>query len=158
MDEPHPRGLFRPIPYGRRITLTARAPGGADRVLAVREGKLVAVPAADPLAQGAAAQFRVVDLGLGRAALAAADGGAFVSVTGLGEAGVVSLRAVAGKPGDGEAFQWTETPYGDLVLLSLASHRLLRVAPDSGAISADDTYPAPDGLDGTCFVWVSVDE
>jgi hypothetical protein len=40
---------------------------------------------------------------------------------------------------------------GDIALLSVASHRYLRV--DSGTIAARHPGPAPDRKDGACFTW-----
>ncbi len=146
VDEPHPRGLMKPIPFGRTITLSVF---GGGPTLVVRDGRLSAAPAGDPSADGAAARFRVVDRGLGRVALQWGD--RFISVASPGGNGQVSLRA--GRPAEGETFQWTETSYGDLILLSLATHRHLRIDPDSGAVTAGHPGPRPDRRDGSCFVW-----
>jgi xylan 1,4-beta-xylosidase len=145
VDEPHPRGLMKPIPLGRKITLAVSGDGSA---LVVKDGKLSAVPAADPLASGAAAQFKVVDRGLGRVALQWGD--KFISVAAGGKE-QVTLRAR--RPTDTETFQWMETPYGDLILLSLATHRHLRVESGSGVVTADHPGPQPDRKDGSCFTW-----
>jgi xylan 1,4-beta-xylosidase len=146
VDEPHPRGLMKPIPFGKKITLSVFGDG---QVLAVKDGVLSAVPAGDPQAAGTAAQFKVVDRGLGRVALQ--WGEQFVSVAAPGGEGQVKLRS--GRPTDSETFQWTETPYGDLILLSIATHRHLRVDPGSGGVSADHPGPLPDRKDGSCFNW-----
>jgi hypothetical protein len=126
VDEPHPNGLMKPIPFGRGITLTNVAAGSM-------------------LTIGGAKEFMVVDRGLGRVALEA--GGKYVS------AGKGQVVLKAGAPGDAETFQWTETPYGDLVLLSLATHRHLSVDPRTGVITADNPGPKPDRKDGSCFSW-----
>jgi xylan 1,4-beta-xylosidase len=146
VDEPHPRGLMKPIPFGKKITLSVFGDG---QVLAVKDGVLSAVPAGDPQAAGTAAQFNVVDRGLGRVALQ--WGEQFVSVAAPGGEGQVKLRS--GRPTDSETFQWTETPYGDLILLSIATHRHLRIEPGSGVVSADHPGPQPDRKDGSCFNW-----
>jgi xylan 1,4-beta-xylosidase len=130
VDEPHPRGLMKPIPFGQIITLTAVA----DR---------------STLAVGGVKQFKVVDRGLGRVALQS-DGG-YVSVTSPGGKGQVVLKT--GEPADAETFQWTETPYGNLVLLSLATQRHLSMEPGTGAVSADNPGPKPNRKDGSCFDW-----
>jgi len=106
-------------------------------------------PAGDPLASGAVAQFKVVDRGLGRVALQ--WGEKFVSVAAPGDNGQVTLRS--GRPTDSETFQWTETPYGDLILLSLVTHRHLRVEPGDGVVTANHPGPQPDRKDGSCFRW-----
>src|SRR5262245_52576359 len=97
VDEPHRRGLMKPIPFDKKITLTVV---GAGHVLVVKDGLLSTVSAADPLAGGVAAQFKVVDRGLGRVALQWDD--KFVSVAtpeGKGQ-GQVTLRS--GRPTDSE--------------------------------------------------------
>ncbi|HEY3413137.1 MAG TPA: glycoside hydrolase 43 family protein [Armatimonadota bacterium] len=146
IDEPRPHGLTKPIPLGRTITISSL---GSGAVLAADRHMLIAVPKDDARAASAAAAFKVVDRGQGRVALQAGD--AFVSVVASGTAGQVMLRK--GDPADGETFQWVETPYGDLVLLSLASHRYLRIQPNDNAISADSPGPHPGREDGTCLSW-----
>ena len=143
IDEPHPRGLMKPIPFGKKITLSVLGNGPA---LVVQDGVLSAVPAGNPLASRATAQFKVVDRGLGRVALQWGD--KFISVAAKGQ---VILRS--GRPTDAETFQWTETPYGDLILLSLATQRHLRVEPGSGVVTANHPGPRPDRKDGSCFTW-----
>ena len=64
----------------------------------------------------------------------------------------VSLRA--GAPRDAETFQWMETLYGDLMLMSLATHRYLRLEPD-GRVSSDSRGAEPDPNDGTALQWRS---
>jgi beta-xylosidase len=146
VDEPHPRGLMKPIPFGNKIKLSVFGDGSA---LVAQDGLLSAVPAGDPQAGGARAQFKVVDRGLGRVALQ--WGEMFISVAAPGGEGQVTLRA--GRPTDAETFQWSETPYGDLILLSLATHRHLRAEPGSGVVTADHPGPRPDRKDGSCFTW-----
>lgn len=146
VDEPHPRGLMTPIPFGKKITL---AVFGADSMLVVKDGSLSAVPAADPLANGLAAQFKVVDRGLGRVALQWGD--KFISVASPGGKGQVTFKG--GRPTDAETFQWMENVYGDLILLSLVTHRHLRVELGNGVVTADHPGPRPDRKDGSCFIW-----
>ena len=146
VDEPHPRGLTKPIPVGQTITLAIY---GSGSVLVVKDGVLSAVPAGDPRASSPVARFKVVDRGLGRIALQSGSG--YVSVKSPGGKGQVTLKKI--RPTDAETFQWTETPYGDLILLSLATHRHLLVEPGSGAVSADHPGPRPDRKDGSCFRW-----
>ena len=117
VDEPRPSGFTRPIPAGKTIVLENMR--GDDAVLAVKGDALTAAPKSDTTA------FKVIGLPLGRVSLQAPDG-RFVTVAGLGENGRVSLER-AKKPGDdSQSFQWTEMPRGDLLLLSLTSHRHLR--------------------------------
>jgi beta-xylosidase len=142
--EPHPRALTTPIPMGRTITLTTL---GGDFLLGAAGDSLRGVGATGR--RSTAPRFRVVDRGLGRVALRTAAG--FVSVDTAGTASRVVVRP--GEPSDAETFQWIETPYGGLVLLSLATHRYLRIAPGSGAVAADRPGPAPDRSDGATFRW-----
>ena len=130
VHEPQPRGLTQPIPVGRTIALRA-----AERDT--------------PLAVDGHDRFTIVDRGLGRVALRA--GRRYVSVAPLTDGtSVVSLRDSA--PGDGETFQWIETPYGDLTLMALSTHRYLRVEPD-GRVSGDSRGPSPDAREGTALRW-----
>jgi beta-xylosidase len=130
VDEPAPRGLTRPIPVGRTIALRA---AGRDT----------------PFAVHGESRFTVVDRGLGRIALRA--GNRFLSVTPRSDS--TSTRALrTGPPGDGETFQWMETLYGDLLLMSLVTHRYLRLEPD-GRVSSDSRGAEPDPNDGTALRW-----
>ena len=130
VDEPAPRGLTRPIPVGRTIALQA---AGRDTPFAVDDES----------------RFTVVDRGLGRVALRA--GNRFLSVTPRSD-GTSSLALRTGPPGDGETFQWMETLYGDLMLMSLVTHRYLRLEPD-GRVSSDSRGAEPDPNDGTALRW-----
>jgi xylan 1,4-beta-xylosidase len=128
--EPHPRGFTRPIPVGRTITLGA---AGRDT----------------PFALDGQSRFTVVDRGLGRVALRV--GTRYVSVAPTSDStSAVSLRAVA--PGDGETFQWIEDLYGDATLMSLATHRYLRVERD-GRVTSDSRGPTPEPAEGTALRW-----
>jgi xylan 1,4-beta-xylosidase len=117
----------RPIPYGKGIELS------------LHDG--TAAPAL-----GGGGVFTVVDRGLGRVALKNDSG--FVSVGGDSS---VSLRG--GAPRESETFQWMETFDGDLILMSLATNRYLRVNPADGKVLADSPGPRPDGRDGVRFRW-----
>lgn len=130
VHEPSPRGLTRPIPVGRTIALRS---AGRDT----------------PLAVDGQRRFLVVDRGLGRVALRA--GARWLSVAPLADGtSAVSLRA--GAPGDGETFQWIETPYGDLTLMALSTHRYLRIEAD-GRLTGDSRGPSPDVTEGTALRW-----
>ncbi|HEX7983713.1 MAG TPA: glycoside hydrolase 43 family protein [Duganella sp.] len=132
--EPMPRGLMRAIPFGKAIRLASYK---ADTGLSVSGGKLAA---------SAPTTFKVKDMGLGRVALA--SGALYLAVD---QEGAVSLRA--GKPGAAHSFQWIETPTGELVLMSIANNRFLRIDPRTGAVVVDSSGPLPDGSDGVRFVW-----
>jgi len=135
VDEPHPRGLMRPIPAGETGTLVlANAPSiGLGTALSTVIG-------------GAAEPFGVEALGFGRVALRHAGG--LLSVT---AGGVITAGGLGGTATE---FQWIETPTGEVTLLALATHRLVRIAPD-GTVRADSPGPAPDGKDGTRFRFVA---
>lgn len=137
VDEPHPHGLMRPIPYRRNIFI---ASAGKDTGLHV--GTDVGV--------GSPSVFSVIDLGLGRVALQA--DGKVLSVRPNG-----SVHAIAAKPTASEAFQWMETPTGELILMSLVTNRYLR-ADIGGTLRADSPGPKPDGSDGVRFVWSYVQQ
>ncbi len=134
VNEPHPRGLMRPIPYGKQIHLTAFQ---KNTGLAVQ---------ANALTIAAPTTFTVVDMRLGRVALK--SGNAFVSVDRDGQ---VKLQTI--KPGTAQSFQWIETPTGELVLMSLATNRFLQIDPKTQAIFCNSPGPLPDGSDGVRFVW-----
>ena len=130
VDEPNPRGLTRAIPVGRTIAIQA---SGRDT----------------PFVVGGERRFTVVERGLGRVSLRAGD--RFLSVTPLSDStSALALRAEP--PGDRETFQWMETLYGDLMLMSLATHRYLRLEPD-GRVSSDSRGAEPDPNDGTALRW-----
>jgi hypothetical protein len=134
VHQPHTHGLMRSIPYGRSIRLTSFH---ATTGLAAGDGSLVS---------GVPTQFEIVDRRLGRVALR--SGRRYVTV---GEDGGVTL--VAGQPGTAQNFQWIETPTGELVLMSLATNRFLRIDPRTGDIRADSPGPMPDNSDGARFIW-----
>ncbi|HEX6398713.1 MAG TPA: hypothetical protein VFZ95_14920, partial [Steroidobacteraceae bacterium] len=130
--QPNPRGLLRPIPWGERVKFTSV---GGNLGLGVQ---------GDALTAAAPAPFRVHDMKLGRVALE--HRGRFVSIGADRNATLVRKA-----PGDGESFQWIETPNGDVVLMSLATDRFLRIDPLSKRIVADSPGPLPDGSDGVRF-------
>lgn len=132
--QPMPRGLMRAIPFGKAIRLASYK---AETGLAVTGEKLAA---------SAPTTFKVKDMGLGRVALA--SGALYLAVD---KKGGVSLQA--GKSGEAHSFQWMETPTGELVLMSIANNRYLRVDPRTGAVAADSPGPLPDGSDGVRFIW-----
>jgi len=150
IDEPHPRGLTRPIPEGHVIRLQNLAGG---TVLALKEDKLVGVPATDPLAGTAAARFKVLGRPLGRVTLQSMADNRVVSVTGMGAESRVALESP--RDDDSQLFQWTEMPRGDLLLLSLTSHRYLQINPD-GSVSARALGAQSQRQNGVSFIWDEV--
>ena len=140
--EPRPRGLTRPIPFGRLITLADLSNGN---VLALVDGAVQSVAEVER-----ATAFRVVNRGRGRIALQTASG-RYLSVRGSGRTGEVGVTS--GKPGDAETFQWVDLQRGETLLLSLATHRYIVAPRTPGPVAADHPGPAPDRKDGSCFRW-----
>lgn len=136
IHEPHPRGLMRPIPFGQRILLASYKATGGLRA------------AGGQLGRGAPSPFVVRDMGLGRVALQ--SGADYLGVAADGRAGLRPGPAAAA-----HSFQWIETPTGELALMSLVTHRFLRIDPRTGAITADSPGPAPGGGDGVRFTWTA---
>jgi len=141
IEEPYPHGITRSIPYGQPIELSVR--GHEPEFTLESEGSSLHARA------GKATAFTVVDRGLGRVALQ--KSGEFVSVA---PDGSVSLKG--GTPETAEIFQWIETFTGDLTLMSLSTHRYLRIDFNTGALWADSPGPEPNGPEGVRFDWKQV--
>lgn len=154
LTEPRSKGLTKPIPYNQVIKLTSLAD---STVLVSWNGLLRPFAAADQAAGGKAARFRVLDRGRGRIALQSVADGGFVTVKGLGGmAGVVVQKT---EDGEASLFQWQDMLRGDLMLMSLATHRYLFADPFARSLaSADAAGTRPDRKDGACFVWGLVAE
>ena len=94
----------------------------------------------------------MLDRGNGRVALQSVADNGFVTVKGKG--GMAEVRIEREEKGDASLFQWEDMLRGDLMLMSLATHRYLFVAPDAGDLcSADSPGTRPDRKDGSCFTW-----
>ena len=128
--EPSPRGLAQPIPTGLAITLSAAGPG-------------------TPLVVDGQTRFTVVDRTLGRVALR--SGTRYISVSRTSDS-TSTVRLRDGAPGESETFQWMETMYGDIVLMSLATNRYLFLDAN-GRVTASSRGPEPDPSDGTALRW-----
>ena len=136
VDEPRPRGLIKPIPYGKSIVLTSMGDG---KNLSIKDGKVCA--------SDTKTRFHIVDRGPGRVALRTTDG--FISVSDTGEAIIKKVS-----PDLAETFQWVDMQRGDIMLLSLVTNRYLQIKPNSAEpASANLPGPRPDRLDGSCFKW-----
>lgn len=122
--ESHPRGL-QAIPYGRQIILRPSIEGSPPSLLS--------------------APFFVVDRGTGRVSLKREDN----LLTVQKDARVV-LAPESSSPN--QVFQWMETLTGEIILMSLETHRYLRIDESTGALLADSPGPTPDGRDGTRFL------
>ena len=94
-----------------------------------------------------------VDQGCGRIALQTRDV-RYISVGGAGESGEDTAKS--GKPGDAETFQWVDLQRGDILLLSLETHRYIAAPKEPGPVAADHPDPAPDRKDGSAFAWKAI--
>ncbi|OHB66173.1 MAG: hypothetical protein A2V70_11205, partial [Planctomycetes bacterium RBG_13_63_9] len=154
VEEPRARGIEREIPLGKTITL---ASGADDSFLAAdtQNNALVNV-AADPNKPAPQkAKFRVIDLGLGRVALKAANG----KVLSVADAESVVLKDLAGaRCGNAESFQWVNLMRGDTMLMSLTNHRYLATTPNkTGPVTVTATGPQPARKSGEEFKWKAVE-
>jgi len=111
----------------------------------------------EPFAKEQLSHFRVLDRGNGRIALQSVQDGGFVTVKGMG--GMAEVRIEATEQGEASLFQWQDMLRGDLMLMSLLTHRYLFVDPKAKSLcSADTQGTRPDRKDGSCFVWKLVSE
>ncbi|MDP4277456.1 MAG: glycoside hydrolase, partial [Bacteroidota bacterium] len=153
-EEPRCKGLTKPIPYGKVITLTSLADG---TVLAGWRNFLRPVAATDGRDDNKAFKFRVLDRGNGRIALQSVADSGFVTVVGLG--GMAEVRICQEDQGEASTFQWEDMLRGDLMLMSLKTHRYLFVDPEAKSLcSADAPGTRPDRKDGSCFAWKLAEE
>lgn len=64
------------------------------------------------------------------------------------------MRIEKEEKGDASLFQWQDMLQGDLMLMSLATHKYLFADPNARSLSsADAPGTRPDRKDGSCFVW-----
>lgn len=154
VEETRTKGLTRPIPVGKIITLMNLA----DSTVLVNWKDFVRpVAPTDRFAQDKASHFRVLDRGNGRIALQSIEDSGFVTVK--GEAGMAEVRIEKKEQGKASLFQWEDMLRGDLMLMSLATHKYLFVDPGGKSLSsADSPGTRPDRKDGSCFVWKIVNE
>jgi xylan 1,4-beta-xylosidase len=152
--EPRPDGLTKPIPHGQTITLTSLAD---STILVNWKNFLRPLPSASPFARGNLSHFRVLDRGNGRIALQSIADSGFVTVTGFGE--MAEVRIEKEEKGKASLFQWQDMLRGDLMLMSLKTHRYLFAYPFAGSLcSADSPGARPDRKGGSCFVWKFVSD
>lgn len=145
VNEPRPSGFTRAIPVGQIIILKNLLDGHAlaaqgDQVISVQNNNTPA------------ARFKVIGLPLGRIALETADGRR-VTVTGPEVTDRVSLAKALPDGDAAQTFQWTEMPYGDVLLLSLKTHRHLRAESNGGAVTADARGAEFRRGNGASFTW-----
>jgi len=99
-----------------------------------------------------ASYFQVIDKGNGRIALKSVSTGGYVTVKGLGL--MADVRIEQEDQGESSTFQWQDMLRGDLMLMSVKTHRYLFADPFAGSLtSADAPGTRPDRKDGACFVW-----
>jgi hypothetical protein len=131
VHEPAPRGAMTPIPYGKVVRIENATSG---HTLAASGQRLISILASNDNGT----RFRIIDVKNGRIALQHIDTGGFVTISGLGSASRVSIQK--SRAGDRQAFQWTETIHGDILLLSVSGHRNLQLLPDGNvAATAEGT-------------------
>jgi beta-xylosidase len=152
--EPRCKGLSRPIPYNKIITLTSIA----DETTLVNWRNFVRpVDPGSNFAEANESHFRVLDRGNGRVALQSVKTGGYVTVK--GNAGLAEVRIEAEDKGNASTFQWQDMLKGDLMLLSLYNHRYLFADPNAGSLcSADARGAQPDRKGGACFSWEIIKE
>ncbi|WP_207428832.1 glycoside hydrolase 43 family protein [Pedobacter sp. SYSU D00535] len=149
VDEPRSKGLTKPIPYGKTITLSSLADSA---ILVNWKGFVRPVDVNSPFAKGNAAHFKVIDKGKGRIALQSLADGKYVTVQGLG--GMAEVRTESEADAKASVFQWQDMLRGDLMLMSLKTHRYLFADPNAKSLtSADAPGTRPDRKDGACFSW-----
>ena len=152
VEEPRARGIEREIPMGKIVVLTSGADG---RVLAADalSHALVSVAPASGSEIPRNARFEVIDLGLGRVALKAGNGG-FVSVD---QERAVLKELGKARPGVAESFQWVNLMRGDTMLMSLTNHRYLATTPDaSGPVTVTALGAGAARKSGAEFTWKAV--
>jgi hypothetical protein len=72
---------------------------------------------------------------------------------------MAEVRIEKKEHGDASLFQWEEMLRGDLMLMSLATHKYLNVDPDARSLSsADAPGTTPGRKEGSCFVWKIFEE
>jgi hypothetical protein len=149
VQDPRARGIEREIPAGKTVVLTSGADGS---YLAADGEKLVNVAAGSDAP--ANARFQVVDVGLGRVALKAANG---KYVSAAGPEGAVIKDLGGAQPGTAETFQWVNLMRGDTMLMSLTNHQYLATKPNSpGPVTVNAAGPGPARKSGAEFKWKAV--
>jgi len=153
VDEPRSFALTRPIPYDKEITLMSLAD---STVLANWKGFVRPVSARSKLVKDNAIKFRVIDRSNGRIALQSVADGGWVTVRNLG--GMADVRIEKEPQGDASLFQWQDMQRGDLMLLSLFTHRFLFADPFAESLcAANAAGTRPDRKDGVCFSWAVIE-
>lgn len=146
--EPRPSGLCKNIPVGQTVLLQSLLD---KSILTAQAGFLISIPKAGP----EACHFKVVDLGKGRIALDGLNGTRITTSADNRDARVRLCEKR--RDGDPEqSFQWIEMPHGQIMLLSLATNRYLRIRSDGGAVTADAPGADYDYSNGGAFTVLSI--
>jgi hypothetical protein len=154
VTEPRCKGLTRPIPYNKIITIRSLAD---NSVLVNWRNFVRPVNPDSQFANDKAGHFRVLDRGNGRIALQSLVTGGYVTVKGNAE--MAEVRIETEDQGHASAFQWQDMLKGDLMLMSLYNHRYLFADPNAGSLcSADAQGAQPDRKGGASFAWELVTE
>ena len=126
---------------------------GADGSYLAADGDKLVNVAADTMPENA--KFQVIDLGLGRVSLKAANG----KVVSVASPESVTLKDLgSSKAGDSETFQWVNLMRGDTMLMTLTNHQYLATKPNTpAAVTANAIGPAPARKSGAEFKWKEVD-
>lgn len=152
VQEPQHLGLTKPIPYNKIIKLTSL---GDSSILVNWKKFIRPVEANSFFTKDAAAYFKVLDRGNGRIALQSILDGGFITVKGQG--GMAEIRIEEKEQGEASLFQWQDMLRGDLMLMSIVTHKYLFVDPHAKSLtSADALGTRPDRKDGSCFIWEEV--
>ncbi len=152
VEEPRARGIEREIPFGKIIALTSGADGSFLATDAQNDA-LINVAADVSGTVPANAKFQIVDVGLGRVALKAANG-KFVSVD---QEKTILKNLGRAQPGDAESLQWVNLLRGDTMLMSLTTHRYLATKPSMpGLVTATALSASPARKSGAEFKWKTV--
>ncbi|AFN75317.1 glycosyl hydrolase, family 43 [Melioribacter roseus P3M-2] len=151
--EPRCKGLTRPIPYNKTIKLISLAD---STILVNWKNFLRPVPIDSKFAEGENGLFRVIDRGEGRIALQSIATGGYVTVKNFGEMAEVRIETEGN--GSASTFQWIDMLKGEIMLMSLKTHKYLFADPYAGSLcSADSEGARPDRKGGSCFIWVFAD-
>lgn len=67
---------------------------------------------------------------------------------------MAQVRIEEKEDGENSLFQWQDMLQGDLMLMSLATHKYLFADPHARSLASADAFGTrPDRKDGACFVW-----
>ncbi|WP_276500714.1 hypothetical protein [Terrimonas pollutisoli] len=71
---------------------------------------------------------------------------------------MAEVRIEKEEKGESSQFQWEDMLRGDLMLISLYTHKYLFADPNAKSLcSADAPGTRPDRKDGACFLWTVIE-